>query len=217
MNIHPIGGQGFSGNIFLIDARKPCLVDAGWDPNITLGARQVSKVLGERPLEHIVLTHRHIDHVGGAMAFHREFGGEMLAHEDDADALIEGDAVSTGAMMFGGNIEPMPVRKLKDGDTIDLGDGESLLVVHTPGHSIGSMCLLGRENLLSGDTVFADGGVGRWDLETGNYDQLLASLEKIAGLDFENMYPGHGPSVMGVAKEHVAISLKHLRLLGRFG
>jgi hydroxyacylglutathione hydrolase len=217
MKVHAIEGRGFSGNIFLIDAEKPCLVDAGSESDISYCSEHVMELLGKRKLNCIILTHRHIDHVGGAMSFYGEFGGDIHAHEDDADPLISGDQVSTGARMFGGHVDPMPVTKLSEGDEIDLGGGEKLKVIHTPGHTIGSICLLGGNNLFSGDTVFADGGVGRWDLETGNYDQLLASVEKLAGLDFENLFPGHGPSVEGSAQAHLALSLRHLRLIGRFG
>lgn len=217
MKIYAIDGRGFSGNIFLVDTEKPCLIDTGSESDISFCSEHVRELLGERKLEFIILTHRHIDHVGGAMAFHDEFGGEILAHTDDAQPLIIGDQISTGARMFGGHVDPMPVTTLSDGEEIDLGGGEKLLVVHTPGHTIGSICLLGGNNLFSGDTIFADGGVGRWDLETGNYDMLLSSVEKLSGLDFDNLYPGHGPCVEENAQAHMALSVKHLRLIGRFG
>ena len=217
MRIHAIEGHGFSGNIFLIDSEKPCLIDSGWEPDISYCSEEIRKILGSRKLGTIVLTHRHIDHVGGAMGFYSEFGGDLLAHADDAAPLIAGDQDSTGARMFGGHIDPMPVAALSEGDEIDLGGGQRLRVIHTPGHTVGSMCLLGQGCLFSGDTVFADGGVGRWDLETGNYDDLLASVEKLASLEFDNLYPGHGPCVEGNAAAHIGLSLRHLRLIGRFG
>ncbi|MDD4307192.1 MAG: MBL fold metallo-hydrolase [Thermoplasmata archaeon] len=217
MRVHEIEGHGFSGNIFLIDSEKPCLIDAGWDPDIAYCTEQIKQILGGRKLHSIVLTHRHIDHVGGAMSFYGEYGGDLYAHADDAQALISGDQDSTGAKMFGGHIDPMPLTPISEGDRIDLGGGESLKVIHTPGHTVGSMCLLGPGCLFSGDTVFADGGVGRWDLDTGNYSQLLASVEKISELDVESLFPGHGPSVEGNAAAHIGLSLRHLRLIGRYG
>ena len=217
MKVYVIEGNGFSGNIFLIDAEKPCLVDTGWEPDIAYCAEEVRQILRGRRLEYIVLTHRHIDHVGGAMSFYGEFGGEMLAHEADADALINADQESTGATIFGGRILPMPVSKLAEGREIDLGSGESVRVMHTPGHTVGSMCLISGDSLFSGDTVFADGGVGRWDLDTGDYGQLLASVERLSGLDLENIYPGHGPCVEGDAGTHIDLSLRQLRLIGRYG
>lgn len=217
MKIYAIEGNGFSGNIFFLDAEKPCLVDTGWEPDIAYCADEIRRLLRGRRLERIVLTHRHIDHVGGAMSFRGEFGGEIFAHEADADALIGADQESTGATLFGGRIQPMPVTKLREGQEIDLGGGESLRVIHTPGHTSGSMCLLSGKGIFSGDTVFADGGVGRWDLDTGDYDMLLASVEKLAGLEIEDMYPGHGPCVEGGAGRHIDLSLRQLRLLGRYG
>jgi len=216
MEIHALTGTGFSGNIFLVDAEKPALIDAGWSPDIGHAARQVADVLGERKLQHIVLTHRHIDHVGGALAFQEQFGGKLLVHEDDAQPLIAGDPISTGATMFGGDIAPMEVAELKHGDEIDLGDA-TLEVIHTPGHTIGSICLLGQNSLFSGDTVFADGGVGRWDLHTGSYEQLLASIRTLSDIMVDDLYPGHGPVVEGNAPEHISMSLRALEMYGRFG
>lgn len=217
MKVHTIAGTGFSGNIFLIEAEKSVIIDTGASSNIDHAAAQVNDIIEGKQLAHIILTHRHIDHVGGALAFQDEFGGEMLAHEDDAQALIDGDAVSTGATMFGGEIHPMQVTKVADGDKIDLGGGESLEVMLTPGHTVGSMCLIGGNCIFSGDTVFADGGVGRWDLDTGDYSQLLASIEKLNTVTVDDLHPGHGPSAIGNAPEHLAMSLKALKMYGRFG
>jgi glyoxylase-like metal-dependent hydrolase (beta-lactamase superfamily II) len=217
MRIHMIPGIGFSGNIFLADTKKPCLIDTGWDTDISYAGTEVKKILGKKRLACIILTHRHIDHVGGAKAFQQTFGGEMLAHSLDTEALLSGDPISTGARLFGGSLEPLPVKKLDEGDKIDLGGGESLSVIHTPGHTIGGMCLLsGSGEMFTGDTVFAGGDVGRWDLETGDYSQLLASVEKISKLDVESLYPGHGPCAEGDAKEHLARSFRYLKSVGRF-
>jgi hydroxyacylglutathione hydrolase len=211
MKVHTVQGRGFSGNVFLVDSKRPCLVDAGWSSDIGYAAKTLEGVLGGRELAHIILTHRHIDHVGGALSFQKRFGGDILVHELDADALREGDPVSTGARLFGGEISPMEVMTLKEGDDIDLG-GTSLEVLHTPGHTVGSVCLLSDGVLFSGDTVFADGGVGRWDLETGDYGQLLASVERLSALDVDELYPGHGPAVLGDANEHIRFSLRGLGL-----
>ena len=101
---------------------------------------------------------------------------------------------------------------------LDLGDAV-FKVLETPGHTNGSICLLHEDTrtLISGDTVFAGGGVGRWDLETGNYQELLASVETLSRLDVGSFHPGHGPSAVVNAKEQIAASLDYLKQCGRWG
>jgi len=83
-------------------------------------------------------------------------------------------------------------------------------VIHTPGHSPGSICLYepGKKWLFSGDTVFAYGSFGRVDLPGGSARELIKSLEMLSRLDVENLYPGHEEVVEGDAKLHIARSLK---------
>ena len=64
--------------------------------------------------------------------------------------------------------------------------------------------------------MFTDGGVGRWDLENGNYEQLVASIEKLKDIVVDDLYPGHGPSAIGNAPEHLAMGLKAMKMYGRF-
>ena len=89
---------------------------------------------------------------------------------------------------------------LEEGDKI--GEFE---VIHTPGHTSGGICLWDGENLISGDTIFAGGGVGRMDIG-GNYDDMKNSVEKLTKLDVRNIYPGHGPIVENNGKEHIKMS-----------
>jgi glyoxylase-like metal-dependent hydrolase (beta-lactamase superfamily II) len=88
---------------------------------------------------------------------------------------------------------PTPDRLLNGGDSIDLGEVH-FLVIHTPGHSPGSICLLGHGAVFSGDTLF-NYGIGRYDLPGGSYSQLMNSLHtKLMVLPEETVvYPGHGP------------------------
>ena len=89
-------------------------------------------------------------------------------------------------------------------------------VLHTPGHSPDAIALWHPESrtLIPGDTVYADGGIGRWDLQGGDYDQLVASLQRLADLDAETMYPGHGPSVLDGAVKHIQQGLRMAKLYG---
>lgn len=217
MKIHTIPGAGYSGNIFLLDSEKPVLVDTGWDADIVYPAKTLDAVLEGRKLDRIVLTHRHIDHVGGAMAFQKRYGGVIYAHELDAPPLMDGDQESTGARMFGSHIDPMPVEVLNTGDIIEMEDGGSLKVLHTPGHTTGSICLFSTGgHLFSGDTVFTSGGVGRWDFPTGSLEQLKESLAMLAELDITGLYPGHGPHAEFDGLRHIRLGLDYLRMVERY-
>ncbi len=200
-------------NCFLIEnGSERTLVDASMDESGELIIQTLAEILGWEKLDLLVLTHRHIDHVGGAAAIVRKFGCEAAAHSKDAGALIEGDQVSTGAAMFGGEVAPLKVRKLDEGDNI-----AGFEVLHTPGHTSGSMCLYHAESksLVSGDTVFRD-GVGRWDLPTGDGKALAESVERLAKLDVEGLYPGHGDVAERGGGRHIANDLRYLEMLGGF-
>ena len=94
--------------------------------------------------------------------------------------------------------------ELEEGDKI--ADFE---VIHTPGHTSGGICLWDGENLISGDTIFAGGGVGRMDLG-GNYDDMKKSVEKLMKLDVKGIFPGHGPVVENNGKDHIKMSYSYL-------
>ena len=118
-------------------------------------------------------------------------GAEVAIHTDDAQAIQEN---SVNTMLGLSYPIPLPAdRLLKDGDSIDIGDLH-FLVLHTPGHSPGCICLLGEGVMFSGDTLF-NYGIGRADLPGSNYSQLMNSIHtKLMILpDNTTVYPGHGP------------------------
>jgi glyoxylase-like metal-dependent hydrolase (beta-lactamase superfamily II) len=213
MRIHTIPGLGMDSNVFLVEnGRETVIVDAGMDAPADYVMDALGKLLGAAKPKALVLTHRHIDHVGGAAAIARKYGCEVMMHEKDADAIIRGDRVSTGASMFGGSVEPLKVRKLAEGDSI-----AGMKIVHTPGHTIGSMCLYDSKSksLISGDTVFRD-GVGRWDLPTGSVKALHESVARLATMDVEGLYPGHGDAVERGGSRFIANDLRYLESFGGF-
>ena len=131
-------------------------------------------------------------------------------HEMDAP-FVEGER-DNAAAFFGGKQEKISVaRKLKEGDEVRVGKS-ALKVIHTPGHAPGSICLYHSESLslISGDTVFSDGGVRRCDLTGGDYAALAASVKRLCLLDVENLYPGHGYAIEGGAGEHLQMALESL-------
>lgn len=183
-NIIAIEGTLFDSNIYILG---DTVVDTGTGMNPDNLMRKI-RGAGVEPgsIKHIVNTHCHFDHTGG----NRLFNADIAIHSLDAEALREGDDEKTVAYMFSASMEPMEVAvELGDGDFI--GDFE---VIHTPGHTPGCICLYDGRSLISGDTVFADGGFGRVDVG-GDINELAESIKKLMKLDIEYLFPGHGPWV----------------------
>jgi hydroxyacylglutathione hydrolase len=145
----------------------------------------------------VVLTHGHFDHLGAARALVIATGAPLLVHEADAASITT--AEGTGGAMWGFRVTaPRADRTLREGDVIDAG-ALQLEVLHTPGHTPGSISLLARvsggeaPHLFSGDTLFA-GSVGRNDFPGGDASTLRASIDRLASLPPDTVvHTGHGP------------------------
>lgn len=150
----------------------------------------------------ILLTHGHFDHILSidtlrSAAQAEEFDLPVYIHEGDAPMLTDGEK-NGFTFFFNQDRRYAPADVLlKDGDELTLGDGK-VKVVHTPGHSPGSVCYLCIEPtgnariLITGDTLFAD-NIGRWDLWGGSRDILFRSLGLLRTLDGKlTIHPGHG-------------------------
>ena len=180
---------------FLIDepTKQAVVVDPGDNAELIL---KKLKSLG-LTCAVILLTHGHYDHTMALTDVRAQTGAPVYIHAADADML--NDPSLSQAKFLGGSGEPVrpPEHLVADGDKITLGE-TVIEVMHTPGHTPGSVCYFIRDDrdnyLISGDTLFR-GGIGRHDLAGGNYKALMASLRKIASLPEEWLvYPGHGAS-----------------------
>jgi glyoxylase-like metal-dependent hydrolase (beta-lactamase superfamily II) len=180
----------FASNCYIIGSeltKEGMLIDAGADAGEIV--KNVNKLGLDIKL--IVLTHGHIDHIGALKEVKEATGAEVAIHEADAPAL-QGQRVSD-FFGFSYQVPPPPDRVLKGGDSIDVGDLH-FLVLHTPGHTAGGICLLGHGVVFTGDTLF-NYGIGRTDFPGGSHRQLLDSIHtKLMVLpDNTVVYPGHGP------------------------
>jgi hydroxyacylglutathione hydrolase len=154
-------------------------------------------------IKYIVNTHSHIDHILGNKRMKDLTNAKIVIHEQEAYALTHQSEQMLN--MFGADASPAAEKIVKDGDVITVGE-VSLQVIHTPGHSPGSMCLHVDGLVFTGDTLFV-GGVGRTDLEGGSWQVLVSSIQdklfKLA--DSTVVLPGHNygdapKSTIGVEK-----------------
>lgn len=198
----------FMKNGFIVGCertREAVLIDPGDEVDELLAE------IHERELQvqHILLTHAHIDHVTGVAAAREALDAPVHLHRDD---LFLYERTVEQGRMFGFDARQPPVDHYYDGSPIRFGDFE-VQVHHTPGHCPGGVCLQIGNHLFVGDTLFA-GSIGRTDLPGGNYEVLMRSItEVIFPLGDEAVvHPGHGPDTT-VARERATnpFVLEYLR------
>lgn len=141
-------------------------------------------------VQYIINTHGHFDHTSGNDYAMKKTCAPLLIHEADVNKL--GNLTSRFfSRTMGGKTSPKPEMHIREGDLITFGDC-SLRVLHTPGHSEGSVCLYSPGHLFTGDTLFTE-GMGRTDLADGSMTQIMDSIRnKILALpDDTVIWPGH--------------------------
>ncbi|WP_296798076.1 MBL fold metallo-hydrolase [uncultured Methanobrevibacter sp.] len=196
-NILFIPGYSMDCNCYLID---DMLVDTGTGFNGEYLISQIEKYgVKKEDISLIVNTHCHFDHIGGNYLFE---DAEIAVHELDAISMKNKDDLGTSMNAFENQNNSRVDIELKDGDEVG-----GFKVIHTPGHTRGGICLWDGVNLISGDTVFSNGGVGRFDIG-GDLNDLRESVFKLTKLDVVNLLPGHGPIVEGNGKDHIKLSYR---------
>ncbi|TFB09068.1 MBL fold metallo-hydrolase [Candidatus Atribacteria bacterium MT.SAG.1] len=180
-------------NCYLIGCKKTkraAVIDPGGEEKVDLILDILEK--NNFKLEYIINTHGHTDHIAGNNSLKTKTEALLLIHRLDADMLS--DANKNFSSFMGKEICSPPADKLlEEGDEISLGKLK-LIIIHTPGHTPGGICLVLNSIVFTGDTLFA-GGIGRTDLPGGSYQDLQKSIkEKLLALsDDKIIYPGHGP------------------------
>ena len=204
-NVYCIAGMMADSNSYLIDNSDSdsdfdhILVDTGIGGSKDYLSSQLSEIgLSLEDIDLVVNTHCHYDHVGGNCLFPN---AKVAIGEIDGDCLE--DPENPVPICF------VPARVIKRRDVdIKLKEGDMIAgfkVLETPGHTAGGISLFDGSILISGDTIFSHGGVGRMDIG-GNMEDMKSSLDKLSKLDVEYLLPGHGPWVSN-ANEHIKMSV----------
>ena len=182
--------------VFSLGSKAGIIVDPGGDTD------DLIKVINDNEIElkYIVLTHGHGDHIGGVAELKRKYNIPLLIHEADSELLMDGNKNFSNIMGMD-SVELIPDKTVKEGDEISFGELKAI-VIHTPGHTKGGICLKINDQLISGDTLFK-GSIGRTDLLGGSYEELIDSIKnKLLILPNETIVlPGHGqPSTIKFEK-----------------
>ena len=206
-------------NVYLIaDGGEAALIDSGFGDEQSIRAR--IDYLRERPdlkIEYIVLTHHHFDHSSGAQQLRQATGAQVVLHPQeerflrdwqseipqDLDIPADQQAIAEQVQRFRRQAaEAVPDVPMAGGGMLMVGD-LTLEVVHTPGHTLGSICIYVREEqaLFTGDTALGLGTVAVSPPPFGDMALYLESLERLKGYQSAVMLPGHGPPVHEVQRK----------------
>ena len=178
MNLQKLTLGLYQTNTYILsNGTEAAVIDPGYEPDTILDA------LEGLTLKAILLTRGPIDHVGAVRELVAETGCEVWIHA--AEGTMP-PMVTAGPLYY--------THTYDEGDTICPISGVEITVLHTPGHTPGSVCLLCGRDLFTGDTLF-EGSCGRVDLPGGNGHQMVASLRRLAALQADyQVHPGHGGS-----------------------
>ncbi len=188
--------------VYLIAGDTLTLVDSG----LSLHPRGILKYIrsiGRNPneLKQILVTHSHPDHTGMSSALVKATGASIAAHRSDTIRMSQNRLTLGYESLFGKVASPLPLLSrvgvnilVEEGDILPIHGG--IRVIHTPGHTRGSVCFLLEESkiLFSGDTIFSDGKRISRSVPFPGYDRdnYIRSLKRLSEFDFEGVFGGHG-------------------------
>lgn len=195
--VYQVGGPKLSSQndccVYLVDGNGTLvLIDSGYGPGFELIIANIETLGFEmRSIAAVLLTHCHIDHAGGAARFQREYGISIIANELDTPPLETGNSFLTAAFLYGVELDPIRINKVLSGnsETIPVGDLE-LNIIHTPGHTPGSICAfcdINGARILFGQDIH---GPFHPDFKS-NIEDWRSSMDKLLELDADILCEGH--------------------------
>ncbi|MCI7767134.1 MAG: MBL fold metallo-hydrolase [Oscillospiraceae bacterium] len=191
IKLPPMSNFGVNSYIITAENMNGVLIDAPY------GGESIITTLMEKGIElkKILLTHGHCDHIAAAARIAKETGAKIYIHKFDEDKL-HNDRTNLTQFFSLPPIDPVEnAVTVSDGEVIEQDELE-FEVLHTPGHTSGSVCYLLGDNMFSGDTLF-NGSMGRTDMVDGNDDVMSDTLKMLYEFDRNTnytVYPGHGAS-----------------------
>lgn len=209
VNILPLGRMSANCCIVYDEATLiGAVIDPGGEDSAGTIVERCEK-LGVK-IKYILLTHAHFDHMLSLEELRKITGAPVALHRDDAESLCN-PQLTYMAQFAGINSHVSPAEiTLADGDKIEIGT-DSLEVMHTPGHTEGSVCYKAADFIITGDTLFR-GSVGRCDLYGGDEDAMQYSLKKLHSLSGDyKLYPGHGGTATLEKERQTNVYMKHFR------
>lgn len=190
MKIYSFPEESFASNCYLLSCGAECAVV---DPSVDV--RMITDAVRnfDLTIKYIILTHGHYDHMLSLEELRDKTVAELCIHKLDEINLHDSRRSLFAMVGDPARTFHKAERMLEDGDVLDLG-GEKITVIHTPGHTPGSVMLHINDDLISGDTLF-DMSVGRSDFPGGDHETLLASIYSVyKRFPQSRIYPGHGPA-----------------------
>ncbi|MEM3587588.1 MAG: MBL fold metallo-hydrolase [Candidatus Jordarchaeaceae archaeon] len=196
--VYLLGGSSITHiadcNVYLVDCGKDelVLIDSGAGPSYNLLVKNIESLgFNVNYLKALILTHKHIDHIGAAAKFRKSYGCKVIAHELDAKDIEKGEQFLTGAKAYGLKLEPCTVDiKLNQSET-KLKFGElKFNLVHTPGHTPGSISIvldIGGKRVLFGQDIHGP-LLPEWG---ANIEQYRQSMENLINLKADILCEGH--------------------------
>jgi len=172
-------------NCYLLwDKSQTIIIDPGAEPE------KIFSMIAS-PVKKIICTHAHPDHVGALWAMKHEFPqAKFMLHQADLPILKEAVRGARDVLSWKIPEPPVPDKFIEESKPLKIGS-QTYKVILTPGHSPGSVCLLGKDHLFTGDVLFAR-GYGRTDFPLGDRQEMVSSLKRLAQLPRElTIYPGH--------------------------